>query len=305
MKSRFFVIFIPSILFLQGCNQINTIDDFPWPGHSRSERVQDEILRLNIISTSQAGNNSLFPVGTNVNFNAECGQAERVSRSAGTAIGTALATAAVGYVADAVNARLAEEAKKYEATWTAVRSGQFYADQRGTLAARCFRLTRSASGAAHAFDFVGQFDVSTDDSAGVRVRPLYLRYDATKARTGNSGRFSATLIVTVEAVWIERRRSGLARTARAFSAVLPFGQMSLASDPIRIGSPSDWPESTWLPAVPYSLDARGNPIGRGAYTLTATVSETATARDQAGQILGLARSGVERARQAALDAITD
>jgi len=216
-----------------------------------------------------------------------------------------LATAAIGYVADAVNTRLAEEAKKYEATWTAVRSGHFYADQRGTLAARCFRLTRSASGADPAFDFVGQFDVSAEDTAGVRVRPLYLRYDATKARTGNSGRFSATMVVTVEAVWIERRQSGLARTARAFSAVLPFGQLSLSGNPIIINGPSSWSESTWMPAVPYSLDARGNPIGRGAYTLSATVAETATARDQAGEILGLARSGVDRARQAALDALSN
>ncbi|EWY36959.1 hypothetical protein N825_22875 [Skermanella stibiiresistens SB22] len=192
------------------------------------------------------------------------------------------------------------EVKMYEASFSARAAGQFYRED-GELRYLCFRMSRSVADIKEpVFDFYGKFELSPD-AAAVHAIPLYLNYSHTKARTGSGGRFVSNMILTIETVWMDERKDVRAVKETAFTSNINFGQLSLDKPALRLNGVDESAASTWFPSVPRSvlIDDQGKVShrGDGNFTITATVFETAAAKDVMAQLLKVVQENEEAIRR--------
>lgn len=284
---------------LAGCSSQFSAIDPPFPPHPASEMVKDESVTL---SFGTAETLTADPA-MQARLRADCsppsptpGQEILGLGRPGPglmmlpAIGAVVAPIAIDFAVKQVKAYLEQQDKKYEASFSARQTGQFY-DGGDKPAFPCFRVTRTVRDLdAAAFDFVGKFDVSEPDLAAVRIIPVYHRYANTKARTGSGGRFTSNMTLTFEAVWVDERKDVRSVKEATFSTTIEFGQLSLADAPVRRDTAAPAAASAWFPAVPRSVitgEGRATIRGNGNFAMTATVYETASAKDVTARAIKL------------------
>jgi hypothetical protein len=146
-------------------------------------------------------------------------------------------------------------------------------------------LTRQAEGRT-VFLHVGKL-VRSADNAAIRLTPLVHVQTGTKARVGAGGTYNSAMVLTIQGVWIDQRKGVTSVRDTVFTATVDFGQQNLNRPRIDVaGSPTaQLPDSsTWFPAVPVSISNENRPMGSGPVNITATIAETAAARDLAGSM---------------------
>lgn len=284
-------------ILLAGCSsQFSSIDP-PYPPHPASEMVKGEVVTLSF------GTAETLAVDPDLREQLRSDCSPPPAREPSPIVsepganfmmmplaGAVLVPLAVDFAAKQVRAFLEQEDKKYEASFSARQTGQFYAEG-DKRAFPCFRVTRTATGLeAPAFDFVGKFDVSEPDLAAIRIIPVYHRYANTKARTGSGGRFTSNMTLTFEAVWVDERKDVRSVKEATFSTTVEFGQLSLADPAVRRNQAAPAAASAWFPAIPRSVITGENKAtvrGNGNFAMTATVYETASAKDVTARALKL------------------
>lgn len=282
--------------------------DPPWPSHrdsyllrgerrslelftGLSERVEAAVLRIQPTATAE----QLGALRRSCGDRVDPGVADKaLFPLAAAPLAAAALGGAITFVGGEAKRAVDEWASSFEAQWSGRYTGHFYAappepNAPGRLSdvrftGRCFALERRVEGDRTVFLFVGRFDRS-DDGFALRITPLFTRHTGTKARLGSGGRFVSAMTLTIDAVWGDAR-SGVAATRNTvLTSTMDFGEAALGmagGDGFLSADASAATASTWFPFVPVSREADGRLTGRGPVTITATVTETAIARDLAG-----------------------
>jgi hypothetical protein len=303
--------------------------DLPWPSHRDSYLLQGERRELRLFSDMppdvQAALMRVHPGLTPADLaglEAECSErpatrpgqvgAATAAASAGALVVSGL-TALVQFAGSEATRAIEEWASSFEAQWSARHIGHFYAGRRdgGTgevsdmrLHGRCFSLERRVEGTRSVYLLIGKFTPS-DDGFALRITPIYLRQLGTKARVGSGGRFVSAMTLTIESVWSDARSTVTATRSTVLTATMDFGEQVLGSAGGGLIPPAarEPMASTWFPFVPVSRNAAGRLVGLGPVNMTATVVETAIARDLAGAAARAAKDAVDRAVQAGVGEI--
>lgn len=339
-NSRIHTITVMLLVFLTSCGWPRTID-FPLPVHSRSHITKNEERYLQAFNTNDPKSFAVVQraiqqaeptMDLSIHVDEQCRHytksgiersKEIEQRALPGPIVAAAASPLVAFGAEQVRAIVNSWAASYETTWSARHSGEFYqfatSSQRPPIRHTCFavwRQTREGENEiVHAL-FVGAWEPSSDGVA-LRLQPVLLIYNGTKARVGSGGRFNSSLSITLEAVWLDNRTEIVASRGSVFATSIDFGQLNLNS-PLRATcyyadgtyaeNYNDRPctrrdgnsSFTWLPYVPLSqiVDRRSgtrrpSPYGSGPYTMTLTMAEAAGARDLAAAASKIVGQGLD------------
>lgn len=332
--------FLLAGLPLLGCRGGAGTIDPPEPRHAQSFQLRGERRGLAMFTAGDAASPAWTAVEASVRgllgeaaggtavagIAAECGaDAAAIARRpptgggpqpafAAAALAAPLVGAAIEFAAGAIKRDIDRWAASYEATWSARYVANFYARPPGDdlanlrLTHPCFAVTRTVGGDAAprlVFLHVGRLMPSADQTA-LRVVPLFHAHTGTKARVGQGGTFNAALVLTVEAVWTDLRSGVNATRNTVFTTTLDLGQQDLDA-PRRglvTGAAREGMASGWFPLVPVSIDQQAKLIGQGPVTITATVAETAAARDLAAAAARQADGLVDQIAASVREAVT-
>lgn len=301
--------------------------DSPWPSHRDSYLLRGERRSLDIFNGMPQGvREALLRSQPNLAPN----QLERLRLDCGgepdpsvpspafapavlAPLAAAGLTAAIQFIGSETKRAIDEWASSFEAQWSGRYVGYFYAQPGATapgqvaevkLNGRCFVLERQVESNRTVYLMIGQFEPSADGFA-LRIRPLFQQHIGTKARVGTGGRFVSALTLTIEAVWSDARSGVTATRNTVLTTSMDFGEQTLgASADGLIAEPArSAMASTWFPLVPVSREASGRLVGRGPVNMTATVLETAIARDLAGAAARAAGQAVDQGVQAGMSQV--
>jgi hypothetical protein len=293
------------IFVLAGCSAGAL--DWPWPSHRDSYLLQGEKRSLELFTGlpdfTRAALQRIQPEITSGQLEAlrlACGGAPDPSIAAPAAlpfavpaVTAAILTAGIQFAGAEAKRAVEEWASSFEAQWSGRRVTHFYAVTPASrpadrvsdvrLTGECFVLERQVDGNRTAFLFIGRF-IPSEDGFALKIRPLFLRHSATKARAGSGGRFVSAMTLTIEGVWADARGGVSATRNVVLTTSMDFGENVLGAPRDGVIPAERWEpmSSNWFPFVPVSREADGRLTGRGPVTITATVTETAKARDLAG-----------------------